>query len=201
MKVKRSRSHHHHHHDHRHHDHHDRAHISQEELDKILERERQLREANETLTRENNNLKTNLQNADAEARRLQGWIGPLQEQNQALVAENKSLRRSIDNAGEHSLQHHREAEKLRHKIHKLERDNGELSARVRELSRRVQDVVSDRIAELLDAVDAWKRKFESSEDRFMRLRRDYEDQAAIVIEHSDRVTVYERILRRHGLLY
>ena len=196
ISLKRSRSHHHHHH----HDHHDHAHITREEWESMLERERHLRETNDALVRDNHVLKASLQSAEAEVHRLSSWIGPVQTQNNELMAENKALRRSIDNMSDHNAQHHREVEKLRHKIHKLERENGELLSRIRDLTRRCEDIASDKIADLTAKIEAWKLKYDATYDRYVRMRKDYEDQSFVVQEQSERLTVFERILRRHHLL-
>jgi predicted nucleic acid-binding Zn-ribbon protein len=211
--LKRSRSHQDHHHlrrhhghghDHgsgHHHHHDDCAHVTREEWADLVERERSLRETNDALARENQSLKTNLRNGDAELRRLQGWIPHLEHQIQGLRADNQSLRRSLDTASEHSAAHLQEAEKLRKKVHKLERENDTLIARIRDLTRQCQDALSDRVVELKEAVAAWRRKFDEAEGRVIRLRRENADQAAVIADQSERLTVYERILRRNGLLY
>lgn len=208
VSLRRSRSnghsHHHggHHHGghHGHHHHNDLANVTKDEWNNLLERERNLKEANENLTRENQSLKTNLHSGDAELRRLQAWIPHLERDIQVLRAENQSLRRSLENAGEHASGHHRDVDKLRKKVNRLERENETLAARVRELTRQCQESVSDRVNELKAIIAAWKRRHEEAENRIVRLRRENADQGAIIEEQSERLTVYERILRRHGLL-
>lgn len=200
--LKRSRSHHHHHDHHGHHGHHHRdcANVTVEEWENLVERERNLREVNDSLSRENSTLKTNLYNGDAELRRLQALVPHLQRENNALRSDNESLRRSLDAATDHSSGHHHEVEKLKKKVRRLEKENEGLLARIRDLTRQCQDAVSDRIVELREAAAAWRRKFDDAEDRLIRVRRENYDQAAIIAEQGERLTVYERILRRHGLL-
>jgi chromosome segregation ATPase len=198
--LKRSHSHHHHDRHHNHHRRHELANVTQDEWDNLVERERNLREANDQLGRENLILKTNFQNADAEVRRLNNWIPHLQSQVNNLVAENQSLRRSIDSASDHSVEHHRQVEKLKSKNAKLKDENETLRERIRDLTRRGTEFASDKIAELTEAVNAWRHNFNALEDRYLRLRTQNEEQAALINSQHEKITVYTRILRRHGLL-
>jgi len=208
--LKRSRSHghhHHHHHGHHHHRHDDCADVTQAEWDAVVERERHLRRDNDALKRENHALKHEnqalagkIQAGDAELRRLQGYVPQLEHANAALRAENESLRRSLEGVNDHAVAHHHEVEKLRKRVRRLERENEGLVARIRELSRQCSDSVADKIAEWRDAAHAWRRRFDEAEGRVVRLRRENADQAMIIDEQKERLSVYERILRRHGFL-
>ncbi|KAF6830119.1 hypothetical protein CPLU01_07534 [Colletotrichum plurivorum] len=201
VKIKRSRSHH-HHGRHHHHDQHrccrdDCCHIGKGEWNDLVERERKLREVNEGLARENHALKCDFQAAEAEARRLGGIVPLLHAENKALREENASLRCTIENAGGHAGKYHREIEKLRSRLQRVEKERDALLARVKELSRHC---VPDRVDELRRIIAAWERKFDVVDDHNKRLRRDIEDQRCIIREQDERIVAYERILRRHGFL-
>ncbi|EQB47019.1 hypothetical protein CGLO_13887 [Colletotrichum gloeosporioides Cg-14] len=173
----------------------DCCHLGRDEWNDLVERERKLREANDCLARENVSLKANYQAAEAEARRLGGIVPILQAENQALRDENSALRCSLENAGGHTGKFHREVEKLRHRLHKIERERDALIARVKELSRHY---VSDKVEELRRIIVNWERKFDVVDDHNKRLRRDIEDQRCMIQEQEERLRTYERILRRNG---
>ncbi|KAL0941134.1 uncharacterized protein CTRU02_203897 [Colletotrichum truncatum] len=196
--LKRTRSH------HRHGRHHydrccrdDCCHIGKDEWNDLVERERKLREDNECLARENNQLKCDFQAAETEARRLAGIVPVIHAQNKALKEENAALRCSIENAGGNAGKYQREVERLRHKLHRIERERDALIIRVKELSRHCGP---DRAEDLRRIIITLERKFDVVDDHNKRLRRDIEDQRCIIREQDERLSVYERILRRHGLI-
>ncbi|KAL1848149.1 hypothetical protein VTK73DRAFT_10179 [Phialemonium thermophilum] len=90
-----SHSYHRHHHPHR--DWADeRAHITNGELEKLKQRERELFEANDALVRENESLKANLRAAEDELQRHRTWVAELQQQVRQLTTENADLRRCLE---------------------------------------------------------------------------------------------------------
>ncbi|KAK1999754.1 hypothetical protein LX36DRAFT_655175 [Colletotrichum falcatum] len=216
VSLKRSRS---YHHDRRHHHHHydprpqpqpapqphrccrdDCAHVSREDWNNLVERERKLREANDVLTRENYTLKCDLQASNNEGQRLSGLATTLQAENQLLREENASLRCSIENSGGNAAKYLRDLERARSKLAKVERERDGLVARVKELSRHAHHGLSERIEELMRLVSTWERKFDAVEDHNKRLRRDLEAQRSYIADQAAKVRAYERILRRHGFV-
>ncbi|EFQ35196.1 hypothetical protein CGRA01v4_01282 [Colletotrichum graminicola] len=217
VSLKRSRSYHdrrHHHHRHRQEPqpqpqpqpptHHccrdDCAHVSREDWNGLVERERKLREVNDVLTRENYSLKCDLQASNTEGQRLSGLATTLQAENQLLREENASLRCSIENSGGNAAKYLRDLERVRSKLAKVERERDGLVARVRELSRHAHHGVSERIEELRRLVSTWERKFDAVEDHNKRLRRDLDAQRTFIAEQGAKIRVYERVLRRHGFI-
>jgi chromosome segregation ATPase len=212
--LKRSRSHH-HHHGHNHHRclrEHEHCCVGKDEWGELLERERRLRAANDSLTKENHGLKCELQTVDVELRRYQGWVPNLKAQIQALIEENAALRRAIESPPPppapapvpppttHCEKHLAEIERLRHKICRAEDEVEALKHRVRELVRRGGHSISDRIDELNRRVRDWARKFEVVDDHNHRLRRDLDRQRRILEEQHERIETYERLLIRHGII-
>ena len=175
--LKRSHSHHghHHHKHHRHHHHHhhdDRADISRDELSALLERERMLREANDSLSRENSALKANWQACDAELRRLAPLVPQLQARVRHLEHENRELRRSIDSAGDTDSK----LRDARAKISRLRNENEALSQTVRSLTGQLRDALDDRVSRLLDKLQALKDEAADWARRYHEAFRGYEDQ-------------------------
>ncbi|TKW53902.1 hypothetical protein CTA1_8162 [Colletotrichum tanaceti] len=216
VSLKRSRS---HHYDRRHHHHHhdpqppspppppphrccrdDCAHITREEWNDLVERERKLREVNDCLARENYSLKCNLQASNNEGQRLSGLVTALQAENQLLREEIASLRCSIDSSGDNAAKYLRENERLKSKLSKVEKERDGLLARVRELSRHAQHGLLERIEELKRLVLTWERKFDAVDDHNKRLRRDLEAQRCFIADQEVKIRLYERVLRRHGFI-
>ncbi|KAK1965796.1 hypothetical protein LY78DRAFT_81282 [Colletotrichum sublineola] len=218
VSFKRSRS---YHHDRRHHHHHhdhqpqpqpqpqppphrccrdDCAHVSREDWDGLVERERKLREANDALTRENYSLKCDLQAANNEGQRLSGLATAMQAENQLLREENASLRSTIENSGGNIAKYLRDLERVKSKLAKVERERDGLLARVRELSRHAHHGLSERIEELKRLVSTWERKFDAVDDHNKRLRRDLEAQRSFIADQSAKIRVYERVLRKYGFV-
>ncbi|KAK6225871.1 hypothetical protein QIS74_01918 [Colletotrichum tabaci] len=215
VSLKRSRS---HHHDRRHHHHHDPqppspspppphrccrddcAHVTREEWNDLVERERKLREVNDGLARENYSLKCNLQASNNEGQRLSGLVTALQAENQLLREEIASLRCSIDSSSDNAAKYLRENERLKHKLSKVEKERDGLLARVRELSRHAQHGLLERIEELKRLALTWERKFDAVDDHNKRLRRDLEAQRCFIADQEVKIRLYERVLRRHGFI-
>ena len=175
--LKRSHSHHGHHHHHKHHKHHhhhhdDRADITRDELNALLDRERMLREVNDSLTRENSALKANWQACDAELRRLQPIIPQLQAQIRHLEHENRELRRSVDSSGD-AAERLRE---LRIKYTRVKNENEGLTQTVRHLQAQLRDAVDDRVGRLLEKVQTLKEEVREWMRRYENVSRGYEDQ-------------------------
>lgn len=200
--LKRSRSHHHHHH-HRCHREHDHCCVSKNEWADLVERERCLRETNMVLTRENRALKGELQTVEVELRRYQGWVPNLRAKIKALVEENLALRRALDDkdkVGAPCKEHFHELERLRQKLCRAEDEIVCLRSRVRDLLRRGQHSISDRIEELNRKVKDWICKFEVVDEHNRRLRRDLDRQRRVMDEQYERIEAYERMLIKHGLM-
>ncbi|TQN73279.1 hypothetical protein CSHISOI_02203, partial [Colletotrichum shisoi] len=205
VSLKRSRSHHYdrrHHHHHHHHDpqppspspppphrccRDDCAHVTREEWNDLVERERKLREVNDGLARENYSLKCNLQASNNEGQRLSGLVTALQAENQLLREEIASLRCSIDSSSDNAAKYLRENERLKHKLSKVEKERDGLLARVRELSRHAQHGLLERIEEVKRLALAWERKFDAVDDHNKRLRRDLEAQRCLIADQEVKI--------------
>ncbi|CAI6098562.1 unnamed protein product [Clonostachys chloroleuca] len=212
VKLKRSRSHGHKHHRHHHHHivhddipqeyvGHEYFMIKPEDWRVMKERDRILTDNNESLTKENGDLRTSLSAAQADLRQLNDVVVPdLRCQISALQAENQALRCSLENSGEH----HHELDRLRCRITVLEKENKEvletnadLRSRVRELSRQLDQNSNRRISELNTEVEYWgerarywRGKFEDLDKKYHRLR----NKGTCRVEKVD---TYEDFWRRH----
>jgi len=180
----------------------------------MRERERNLREANEALTRENHVLKANLRTAEHDLRQHRAWVTQLQHQVRHLETENAELRRSLEGHTGVDERHRREMRELRHKNTRLENDNEGLTSRIRELTRKLRESVDDRVRrlteevnELTRQVNEWHRRYEDLDRRYRRLRQNLDDYVLRNerlnkenCELRKTIGAYERILRRHDLI-
>ncbi len=211
--VRRHSSHHHHHHRRSH----DRDHITQDEMNNLLERERHLREANEALVRENHALKANWQACDYELRRIQPLIPQFQAQIRALEHDNRELRHSLDTNSDASER----LREVRIKYTKVKNENEGLRQTIRHLKSQLQELIDERISRLLETVHVLKEEVKEWRRRYEEVGRSYEDirnryqrvrdgldaanekNAELQAENDGlrrSMLVYERILRRHRLL-
>ncbi|KAI1076446.1 hypothetical protein F5B20DRAFT_325627 [Whalleya microplaca] len=203
----RSRSHSfsHHHHGHHHWHHHrdrcfeDCAGVTIEQWNSLYNENKDYRTRNETLLRENQTLKADLQDNHR-----------LHVINQQLANEVEDLKRSLSNDNSHTDKFRRrvadlkdEVDKKERHIHHLEKDNGILNARVREITRTMSDLQHE-ISELAP----WRKKYnemqaryESLKCRFDKTSRQLSDREADLQKRDDIIDDLRGIVRRHGLLH
>lgn len=191
--------------------------MTRDEMDNMLERERNMRADIEMLSRENRSLKANWQAADQEYRRLAVLVPQLQDQVRVLGHENRQLRHSIDNDSNASER----LRELRIKYTRVQNENEGLRQTVRHLKSEIHDAVDDRARRLRDTVDQlmvqvkeWRLRYETSErsykdihNRYSRIKGAHDvalARNAELQDDNDRLEqtriAYERILRRHRLL-
>ncbi|KAK7419154.1 hypothetical protein QQX98_003493 [Neonectria punicea] len=178
--------------------------VSREEWKAIAERTHALEEANQAFGIQNDTLRANLSIAQAEAHRLSHAVVPqLQEQVASLSAENQALRFSLEN----STGSHREIAKLRHKVSKLEKENQhakdenlDLRHRLRELSKQVDQGQHRRVAELTKEVEYWSNQRRFWKTKFEELQERFNGLFSILDAKTEKIEVYEDILRRHRIL-
>ncbi|KAL2210345.1 hypothetical protein CC79DRAFT_493442 [Sarocladium strictum] len=193
--CKRSHSDGHKHKNHHHYQHnHDVVKVGRDEWEALKERERTLADSNKSFAYENNTLKANLSATQQELHRLVHGVIP-QLQTQAAAATNDAQR------------HFREAERQHQQALKLERENknlraenGDLRTRVQELRRQLDGAMGRRVAELLKDVDYWKDQYRRMKTKNDGAWRQYDDLVASVRLKSEKLAVYEDILRRRGLI-
>lgn len=183
-----------HKHTHHHHDHHDVVKVDRAEWLALKERERTLADSNKSFAIENNSLKANLSGAQQEIHRLVHGVIP-QLQSQTAAANDQAQR------------HYCEAERQRQIAARLERENRELRAEVGDLRSRVQELrrqldasVSRRVAELAKEVDYWKDLYRRLKAKYDGSWKQYDDLVASTRIQSEKLAVYEDILRRRGLI-
>ncbi|KAI1754813.1 hypothetical protein F4782DRAFT_528172 [Xylaria castorea] len=130
--------------------------VSLEEWNSQVERERSTRSANETLTRENRTLKSDIHATIKENRRLQGINRDLQDEVDQLKAHHS---RDENNAAKFR----RRMEALKAEIeskdvalHELKKDRDLADIRVRELSQTVTDQ-STEVTQLKDEIHLLRR--------------------------------------------
>ncbi|KAM5342971.1 hypothetical protein ACJ41O_013937 [Fusarium nematophilum] len=198
--VKRSRSY--HHHNHRHSC--DYYRVSRDEWKTLVKQNELLDEANQAFATQNETLRSRLHSAEAETHRLCHVVIPqLQDQIVGLSADNECLRRSIDNASDSSARSHRDMDKIRAKVCRLEgenktlrEENGDLRFRLRELSKQIDQNLSRRVTDLMKQVEYWtnqscfwKKKYEELRERHIGL-------ITVVESKTEKIEVYEDILKR-----
>ncbi|KAI1403525.1 hypothetical protein F4819DRAFT_484600 [Hypoxylon fuscum] len=198
-----------HHHDHHHHRHHFRtrcfdncAGISLEQWNSLCEQEKTLIASNDTLTRENQTLKGDLQASTQENTRLLAY-------NQQLADEVDGLRRSHSHDGENTERFRRRVAALRteveskdREVHRLERDNDTLATRVRVLSQTVSDHAR-RIADMSAKLVNWQKRaddfqslWEDMSSRYEKARRMLAASTREVDEKNILIEDQRRLIRR-----
>ena len=223
--IKRSRSHGHHHHKHLHHldhlwDHHHHHHldevkyykVSVEEWNTLKERERVLDENNKALVTENEGLRASLSATQAEAHRLEHVVLPqVQNQLSVMCDDNASLRKSLDKAVDNVAKHHAENEKLREKNERLEKDlretrneNIDLKARVRHLTREIEDRVCRicrGVTEIRKDVDYWRGQSRDHwKAKWEDLKCRHDQLIELLDSRTERMKAYEEILKRRCII-
>ncbi|KAF7541346.1 hypothetical protein G7Z17_g11987 [Cylindrodendrum hubeiense] len=204
VSIKRSRSY--GHHSHRHSC--DYYKVSKEEWKALAERNHALEEANQAFSVQNDSLRTTLSVAQAEAHHLNHAVVPqLQEQVAILAADNEALRRSIDSSSGSSTRTHRDIAKLRHKVSKLEKENqhvkdenSDLRVRLHELSKQIDQGVSRRVSELTREIEYWTNQRRFWKSKYEELLERYNGMCTILDTKTEKVEVYEDILRRHRII-
>ncbi|OIW27331.1 hypothetical protein CONLIGDRAFT_645611 [Coniochaeta ligniaria NRRL 30616] len=195
---------------HGHHHHHwddERADITNGELANMRERERLLLEANDSLARENHNLKVSLDQAERNIHRHRLVEGQLRSNVQSLAVENGDLRRSLEAYQNIEERHQAKTKELRHKITRLENENEGLRARIRELTNHLREAVDDRVRSMKEEINKWRRLWEDLDRRYTKIsvnldayikeNRDLKEENAILLRQNDS---YKSILRRHHLI-
>ncbi|KAL7799797.1 hypothetical protein V8C37DRAFT_92530 [Trichoderma ceciliae] len=194
--------------------HHNRVHevdyvkVSLDEWNALVDKERKLEEINKSVVDECNRLKSTASTSLAEAKRLAIVVIPgLEKQVGVLTIENEALRRGIEKTGDSSSRHHREEERLRYKITKLEVDNLELredNAGLREknrsLSRQIDQSFSRRVSELVGDVESWKHQYHHWRSRYNELLKRYNDVFDLLETRTKKMKAYEDILRRNDMI-
>ncbi|KAL7897782.1 hypothetical protein HDV63DRAFT_45917 [Trichoderma sp. SZMC 28014] len=186
--------------------------VSLDEWNYLVEKERKLEEINKLVVDENSRLKTTSQ---AEAKRLAVVVVPsLEKQIASLSIENEALRRSIDKTGDSSLKHHREEDRLRYRVVKLEDDNlalreenAALREKNRSLSRQMDQSSSRRVSELVAEADTWKERYRHWYSRYNELLKRYDGIYGLMETRTkkmrgfeEKAVAYEDILRRNEII-
>jgi chromosome segregation ATPase len=173
-----------------------------------------LSSVNESVTRENQSLRGDLENVKQDVIRSQAA-------NRQLLEENQQLRHSLSHDGESVDRFRRRIAGLKVEIHEknhtirhLEKDNASLTARVRELthSHHGHGHLEEQVAELSRNVFRWQERAgelqriaKVFEERYDKAKRLLDDRIAdierkdIQLDHlRRRVHRLEDLLRHHG---
>lgn len=134
--------------------------ILRNEVERLLERERELSYSYNQALRHNDLQK-------AEAQRIQR---SLSDQIHHLQHEKSDLRKEVDSALNQSSRYQTKYREAKSKNEELERDNGVLTAKLRNLTRHIHDDTDRRVHELRSQIDDWKRRYASSEKTLGRMR-------------------------------
>ncbi|KAI0860243.1 hypothetical protein F4860DRAFT_479751 [Xylaria cubensis] len=130
--------------------------VSLEDWNSLVERERNTRSANETLTRENQTLKTDIRATIKENRRLQGINRDQHDEIESLKAHHL---REEDNVGKFRRRMAALKAEIDSKdvaLHELKKDKEIADIRVRELSQTVTDQ-STEVTQLKDEISLLRR--------------------------------------------
>lgn len=130
------------------------------EVDRLLERERELSYSYNQALRHNEIQK-------AEAQRIQR---SLSDQIHRLQHENSELRKDIDTKSSQTRRYESKYREAKSKSEELERENGALTIRIRDLTRQIHLDVDRRVGELRSQIEDWKRRYASSEKTLSRMR-------------------------------
>jgi chromosome segregation ATPase len=173
----------------------------------MRERERLLLEANDRLSRENHNLKVNLDITEQDLRHHRAALAQANANVRDLAVENGNLRRSLEAYHNIEERHHNKTKELRNRITRLENETETLRARIRELTGNLRDAVDARVRALTKEVAEWRRRWESLDkvytklsgnlDYYIKKSSDLSEENVILRRESES---YERILRRHRLI-
>ena len=201
VSLKRSKSYHHH----RHKWHGDYYKGNRDEWRALFERNRALEAANQAFSDQNNALRASISAYEGEIHHLGQVVVPqLQDQIAALQAENHNLRCALGNPHVPSSPHgHKDLEKLRQQICKLEKENREileenadLHYRLRELSKQLDQNCNRRVSDSCKEVEYWKGHCHHWERKFKELREQHVKIVAIVDDRTERLAVYEEFFKR-----
>lgn len=142
----------------------------------------------------------------AENKGMRQTIPRLEGQVSLLAAENEGLRQSLRSAGKESFRG-QEVARLQSRIKGLEGENGQLRddnsdlrARIKGLSRLVDDNLSRRVEELRRDVQQCRDQCLSWRLSYDHLRRSYDRVAEMLEARRERLRAYEDILRRNGFI-
>ncbi len=170
----------------------ERVKVSREDLSSMLERERILREQLEQQTLQVRSLKSELYNANENLRQSRVY-------NQQILQENRELRHSLDDVPDNEVRHERKMRELRHKNARLQNENESLTARIRELTRKIGDAVDTEVVKWRTLYESLDRKYLDLHRRHERMRENLDNYVATndLLQHD--LDAARRKLRRHGL--
>lgn len=182
--------------------------VSLDEWNALVDKERKLEDINKSVVDECSRYKSAASTSQAEAKHLAVVVVPgLEKQIGVLTIENEALRRSVEKTGDSSTKHHRDEERLRYKVTKLEADNLELreeNATLREknrsLSRQIDQSFSRRVSELVGDVEFWKYQGRQWRSRYEELLKRYNDIFDLLETRTRKMKAYEDILRRNDMI-
>ncbi|KAM7202811.1 hypothetical protein V8F20_004325 [Naviculisporaceae sp. PSN 640] len=130
------------------------------EVERLLERERELSYSYNQALRHNELQK-------AEAQRIQR---SLSDQVHRLQHEKSELRKDLDTQSSQARRYESKYREAKSKNEELERENGVLTIRIRDLTRQMHLDVDRRVGELRSQIEDWRRRYASSEKTLSRMR-------------------------------
>ncbi|KFA62323.1 hypothetical protein S40285_06365 [Stachybotrys chlorohalonatus IBT 40285] len=208
LKRSHSHSHHHHHHSHHHGTEKEYYKVACGEWERLVEKEQELEKSNRALVLERDTLKVALANSQGDTHQYKTVVVPqLQEQLAILRSENHSLRRYIDDVGDRSSKYYQEVERLEGKVKKFEcltgelrEENADLKARVKALSKQLEQSLTRRVADLKKELDEEKGHCNSLHTKWKELRDRYTDTLNVLDARTRKMEAYEDILIRRGII-
>ncbi|SPO03871.1 uncharacterized protein DNG_06554 [Cephalotrichum gorgonifer] len=114
-----------------------------------------------------------------------------------LCEANEALKCSLEDAVAQADKHAREASRLRREVERVARDNDCMTVRIRELLRGCRREVKESVAA---QIEEFERLARSWQDKFECAHRAVDEKRAVIERQRDTIAVYERLLRRHGIV-
>ncbi|KAK3320783.1 hypothetical protein B0T19DRAFT_444597 [Cercophora scortea] len=159
-----------HHQHHRHHRRYSDEFVFRDDLDRMQDRERELRSSYDQVYRQNQSLKLDLQTKTRDLEQHKIWV-------QQLQRENKSLRESLDSNSDVESRYESKVRELRKSKAAAESENSQLKHRIRQLTSSLKDAYENRIRPMKEQISVltkevadWRRRHDDAERRMDRMR-------------------------------
>ncbi|KAM7220277.1 hypothetical protein V8F06_004419 [Rhypophila decipiens] len=138
----------------------ERIHLLRNEVERLLERERELSYSYNQAIRHNELQKV-------EAQRIQRSMS---DQIHRLQHEKSEMRKETESALNSSNRYQVKYREAKAKNERLERENDGLMARIRDLTGRIRVDTDQKVLELRSQLEDWRRRYASSEKTLGRMR-------------------------------
>lgn len=181
--------------------------LRRDEWVRLVDRERSLESANQSLRHQVEDLKARLCALQGDEGHFRHTVQQLECQINRLATDNAALRRSLDSATTQLSESYKTVDKLEGKLEKVEKDNhalklenSDLKSRIRELSRQVGCSCGRRVDELRKDIEHWKERMLHWKELHDDLLKRFNETCRILECRTDKMRAYEDILKRRGII-